>query len=392
MAEFRSTAQELMQVFSRPRPPGSAGEQETARAIQQWLEAQGIPYRVHSFPLYPYFFESIGVWIILSRTVLWLAVWARWGWAALVIALVGLFGGSVDILLGRPLVTWPGRRQGKNILVDFTPPGARREIVFCAHYDSKTELLDHRQRRIFVERTRFWAGLTLFVGGLALGTEYLASPAAAEILHWANVGAATMLLLAAWGLGLHLSVGRLVEQSSGAVDNGAACATLLMFAHRLAHEEIPSPDTRVTLALFTGEEANMQGSRAYVRSREWPLPVRVINLELLGQDGPYILWRQDGDAFHRVETSPDLRAWVTKVVTQVTGKPPQEEDLINSDAFPFLRVGIPAVTLGTADTRWGTRGLHRPTDNLARVHVERLAEHVDVLWHLVGHKAWDAIM
>ncbi len=378
-------ARHLMSVFSRPRPPGSAGERATARAIRDWLEAHGIPYRVHTFSLYPYFFESIGVWIILSRTLLWVAVIERWGWLALGLAVLGLLGGTVDILTGWPLVTWPGRRTGENIVIEFGPPDAIREVVFSAHYDSKTELLDHRQRAIFVEHPRLWAALTLLVGAFALLDAFvsLANAAFASFVHVGSVALASLLLVGAWGLGLHLSAGRFVKQSSGAVDDGAACAVVLMLAQRLAHEGLPSPDTRVTIVLFTGEEANMQGSRAYVRARAWPLPTRVVNLELLGQDGPYLLWRQDGDAFHRVETPAEVRAWVTSAVSRVVGTAPREEGQINSDAFSFLREGVPAVTLGTADKRWGTRGLHRPTDSPARVRVERLSEHVNILWALI---------
>ena len=382
LADYRH----LMRVFSRPRPPGSRGEQATFQSMCAWLQAREIPYRVHAFPLYPYFFEAIGVWIMLSRALLLLAVILRWGWGALLIALISLLGGTLDILFGLPFVTWPGRGEGKNIVMQFDTPKAEREIVLTAHYDSKTELLDHRQRRIFVERTRFWVALTLAVGVLAVADRYfyLMGLRAAVTMHTAGVGFALMVAFAALGLGLHLTLGRVITPSQGAVDNGAACAVILKLAERLSKEGVPSPHTRVTLVLFTGEEANMQGSRAYVRSRDWRLPTRVVNLELLGQDGPYVLWVRDGDAFHRVETPAALRAWVNQAVQEVTGEPAQEEDLINSDAFSFLRQGIPAVTLGTRHSRWGTRGLHRPTDNLSRITLPRLVEHEAVLWRLLG--------
>ncbi len=375
----------LMRVFSRPRPPGSEGERATARAIRAWLEARHIPYRVHTFPLYPYFFESIGLWIILSRTVLAAMALRAPGLGPLIVALVGLLGGSLDILLGRPVVTWIGRRRGENILIEFAPSHAEREVVLTAHYDSKTELLDHRQRAIFVEHTRLWAALTLVVGLLAAieGRAPLPENLLA-LVHTVNLVLIPVMLLAAWGLGLHLSLGRVVKPSQGAVDNGAACAVLLKLAERIAREGLPREDVRVTIALFTGEEANMQGSRAYVRSRPWPYPTRVVNLELLGQDGAYVLWEQDGDAFHRVQTSREVRAWVAAAVERATGQPPREERLINSDAFSFLRNGLAAATLGTLSTQWGMRGLHRPSDNLERVNLARLPEHEDLLWALLA--------
>jgi len=146
--------QALMRILSVPRPNGSPAEAETRRALQDWLEQMGIPHRTHGFRLYPYFFESIGVWLIASRTLLALAVLLRWGWLTLLIALVGLLGGLVDVALGFPLVTFLGGRQGENILIEFDSPDARREIVFSAHYDTKTELLDHRQRMFFLKNIR----------------------------------------------------------------------------------------------------------------------------------------------------------------------------------------------------------------------------------------------
>lgn len=380
-ADLLQIYRDLMHIFSRPRPPGSAGERATAQAIRTWLEARGIPYQTHTFTLYPFFFESIGLWILLSRTALALVAWFAPGWPALVLAVVGLLGGVVDILVEWPLVTWMGCRPGENILITFEPPNPLREVVLAAHYDSKTELLDHRQRALFVNHTRLWSGLTLLVGLLAAVEGHV--PLAATVragVHALNAGLALVLLAAAWGLGLHLSLGRLVTPSQGAVDNGAACAVLLRLAERLAREGPPRDDVRITLALFTGEEANMQGSRAYVRSRTWPLPTYVVNLEILGQDGPYVVWQQDGDAFRRVPASEDVRTLLARAVEQVTGKPPETHPLLNTDAFSFLRAGIPAATLGTLSTRWGIAGLHRPTDNLRRVVLERLPEHEAVLW------------
>ena len=76
---------ELMSFLSVPRPNGSAAEVATGRALAAWLTARGIPCRVHSFRLYPYFFEAVGVWLILSRTLLVAAIWLRWGLPSTVI-------------------------------------------------------------------------------------------------------------------------------------------------------------------------------------------------------------------------------------------------------------------------------------------------------------------
>ncbi len=185
------------------------------------------------------------------------------------------------------------------------------------------------------------------------------------------------LLFLAYGLGLNLSLGRLVTSNQGAADNGTACAILLGLAERLAHE--PLQHTHVTLALFAGEEANMQGSRAYARSRDWPLPTIALNLEVMAQDGGYVYWEQDGYAFGLVATSPEVNIMISEAIKDVTGQTAQPAGPLNSDGFSFLSVGILTGILGTYDSRLKFTGFHRPTDNLDRVVMARLPDGVGIL-------------
>ncbi len=209
---------ELMSFLSTPRPNGSAAEAATGRGLAAWLIERGIPLRIHTFRLYPYFFEAIGVWLILSRTLLATALWLRWGWPALVIALIGLAGGALDWMLGLPLVTWPGARRGKNLLVELIPAGdepVSQEIVISAHYDSKTELLDHRRRAFFVRLLPLGMALTLLAGLLGATDGLLAAraPGLATAASVAGVGLSLPLLFLSWGLGLNLTLGRLLRPS-----------------------------------------------------------------------------------------------------------------------------------------------------------------------------------
>jgi hypothetical protein len=373
---------ELMSFLSVPRPNGSAALLQTCRALQDWLTQHGIPFGVHTFRLYPFFFECIGAWIILSRTLLALAVWLRWGWPTLLIALIGIVGGTFDVGFNLPVISWLGARRGNNVLIEFKPPArADREIVFSAHYDSKTELLDHYGRTFFVRRLRLGIVLTVLLGvlGPADGLAQRQAPAWANLIFGFGVILTLPLLFLAFGLGLNLSLGRFVQPSRGAVDNGAACAILLGLADRLAQGEVASQHTRVSLALFTGEEVNMQGSRAYVRDRDWPLPAIAINLEVMGQNGGYVFWEQDGNAFGLTPTSPQVSALIADAVKQVTDEAAQPVGPVNSDGFSFLSAGIPTGIMGTFDSRLKEAGFHRPTDNLDRVVMARLPEGVDIL-------------
>ena len=379
MTDFES----LMRLLATPRPNGSKAETRVREALAAWLQARNIPFARHKFRQYPYFYEAIGLWLILSRSLLAIAVWRGWGLWALLIALAGALGGFMDAWRGWRLVTWPGAREGQNLIISLGPQNARRELILSAHYDSKTELLDHRHRSIFTRNIATGLGLTLALGVIEALRAWLAQswPELAFWLHGAEMLLTLPMLFLAWGLGLHLSLGRLATPSQGAVDNGAACAILMKLAERV--KNIPLSQTRVTIALFSGEEVDRQGSRAWVADRAWPAPALAVNLELMGQDGPYVIWQRDGDVFRTLPTSPELNALLARTIAEVAGDHPRTAPLINSDAQPFLLAGLPATTMGTLDARYGAGGLHRPTDNLQRVVIERLPQGVEILLRLI---------
>jgi hypothetical protein len=389
----------LMRVLSTPRPNGSRAERETRRSLQGWLQEREIPYTLHSFRLYPYFFEAVGAWLILSRLLLAISIWLRWGWPSLPIALIGLAGGFLDTAFHLPLVTWPGMQKGENILITFDPASPPcRELVLSAHYDSKTELLDHRQRMFFLRNLPLGIFLTLALGLLGPLDRALLDVGSAWAPFTWGIGLvlSLVLLFLASGLSLSMLLGRLVSPSQGAVDNGAACAALLALADYLANgredtgqdlsgrkASSPTKETRVTIALFGGEEVNMQGSRAYARGREWPLPAANLNLEIIAQDGDYVIWERDGNSFHLEPTNGALNQAVCRAVAEITGELTHPSGPVNSDGSSFQEAGIPVAVLGTYDSRLGDSGFHRPTDHIGRVKMERLPETVQILEKLI---------
>lgn len=380
----------LMRLLSTPRPSGSRTERQTLQALQRWLEQRRIPHKLHAFTLYPHLWLGIGLWLIFSRTLLALLIWQRSGWPALAIALLGLLGGLVDVAANLPLVTWFGATRGHNLLIELGPPAPRQELLLLAHYDTKTELLDHRQRMFFVKNLPVGILLTLALGLLGPLDHYLlasGSPAA-DWTYGLGLLLSLPLLFLAWGLGLNLTLGRFRPPSQGAVDNGAACAILLGLAQRVHSGALTLRHTRLTLALFTGEEVNMQGSLAYVKSRDWPLPAWALNLEVMAQDGHYVLWEQDGFSLKLWPCSSDINQAVAQAVEGVTGEAPLQVGPLNSDGGSFLRQGIPASTLGTYDRQQRDRGFHSAKDNLERVVMERLPEAVEILSTFV--KDYDA--
>ena len=377
---------ELMQILSVPRPAGSRANENTRRALLEWCERRKIAYRLHGFRLYPYFFTAIGIWLVATRLLLALAVGMRWGWGVLAIALVGLTGGLIDYVWNIPLVSWMGARQSQNILVVFEPRQARQEIVLSAHYDSKTEPLDHRQRMIFVKNMPLGILLTALLGILGpLDRILLDSGSAwANFTFGAGLAICVPVLFLTLGMGLNLALGRLSKNPSrGAVDNGSSCAILLGLAERLQESGVMFEQTRLTLALFDGEEVSMQGSRAYVKSRDWSPPVMALNLEIMAQDGATVYWEEDGISLKMAPTSPEVNQRIRAAVEAVTGQPAQPGGPINSDGGSFLKGGIPSSTLGTYDLKWKERGLHQASDNMPRVVIGRLAEGVEILLKFV---------
>jgi len=374
---------ELMQILSRPRPSGSAGERKTISALQAWLTEHGLSFRTQSFTLYPYFLICVGLWMLCAHTLLAVSVWLRWGWVSSLVAVLGILGGLLDTAFDIPLVTWPGKTTGKNILIEFEAPNPRHELVISAHYDSKTELFDHRIRFFFVRNLPVGIALAIILGILSPLENYLPIPWIAPTYILA-VALTIPLVLLVWGLGLNLWLGRLRHNpSQGAVDNGAACAILLGLAQHIANGNVQLEDTRLTLALFGGEEVNMQGSRAYTLGRKWKLPSAVLNLEIMGQDGEYVYWEQDGMSLKLFPTDVRLNRAISEAVEKVTGNPARPAGPINSDGYSFMRAKIPVATLGTYDLELRESGLHLPSDNLSRVKMTKLVEGVEILEQFV---------
>jgi Peptidase family M28 len=371
---------ELLRIFSVPRPSGSAGERATLAALRGWLARRGIAHTLLPFRLYPFSNELIGAWLLGSAALLTLTMLLRWPWPMLLVVAAAMAAVITTVLLGWPLVTWLVAARGENVLITLGPEQATQELVIATHYDSKTELFDHvTQGRLFRHLTACigLAGLTLLLGAVDRFLLH-GQPALSLIAHVVCVGLSLPVLLVVGLVGVNLIPGRLIRQSQGAVDNGAACCVVLGLAARLA-AGVPLGRTRVTLALFGGEEVSMQGSRAYVRGRAWPLPTRVVNLELLGQDGPYVLWRSEGNVLTSVATDAALGGEVAAAALAVTGRAPDLVGGINSDGYRFIQAGLPTCVLGSYDRALGGGGLHRPTDSVARVVAARLPEAAAIL-------------
>jgi hypothetical protein len=142
----------------------------------------------------------------------------------------------------------------------------------------------------------------------------------------------------------------------GCHDNASGTATVLEMAHYFkAH---PLRYTTV-FVLFSGEEAGLMGSSAFVRDSllDFSKVKLMLNLDLLcgGDEGFTIVNATSDntkDFFNSLVEKNDTTHWVAKV------KP--RANAANSDHYPFSAKGMPAVFLYTMGGRTG--GYHAPSD------------------------------
>ncbi len=380
----------LMQIFSQPRPSASAGERATLMALRSWLDQRGIRYQTQHFRLFPYSNELIGTWLLLAVLLLAATVVLRLPWPALTFVALGMALVIANVVFAWPLVVWPISSTGENLLVTFEPEQYQRELVIATHYDSKTELFDHTIAGTFFGHLTRCIVLAIIILLLGFLDRMLFTPGSTGAIA-IQVVSILLTLPVVWvvgAVGLNLIPGRWITPSEGAVDNGAACVILLGLAERLAQGNIAHAGTRITLAWFAGEEVSMQGSHAFLRSRSWPLPATAVNLELLGQDGPYVLWQSEGNVLTSAPTDAQLNTYMSTIVQRVTGQHAALVGGINSDGYAFIKAGIRTCVFGSYDKQYGGSGLHRPTDNRERIVPERLAESVAILEGLIIDGGW----
>lgn len=376
---------ELMEKLSTPRLNGSHAVHDTRLYLTDWLKSNAISSHLHTYRLFPYFMEIGGLWLVFSQILLALSIWLRWGWIAMPIALIGL---TVMILetKGVHILSRLVAQDGENVIVELMPTGeVQQEVILSAHYDSKTELFYDRLRNFFMGKLPIAMATALVLGLLGIADAFVSRDTLlSSILHYAGIGLTVVQLSLFLPLGVNFIFGRFASPSQGAVDNGAACAILLGVAKRFAEQKISLAHTKVTIAIFSGEEVVVQGSRAYVRDREFPYPTTALNLELMGQGGNYFVWETIGDPFSAYPTTAELNLSLEAIIDELTeSRLLKASGPAGTDSLPFLAAGISATSLASVDVSLGTSGLHTPSDSLKRVYREKLQESLLIIFKLL---------
>lgn len=376
---------ELMKNLSRPRLNGSRAVYETRIYLSDWLKSHGISSHLHVYRLFPYFMEIGGLWLVISQLLLAISIWLRWGWVAMPIAVVSLIVMILETkgihILSRLLAN-----ESENIIVELIPNReVEQELILSAHYDSKTELFDDKRRNFFMGKLPVAMATALALGILGtLDTFVSRDTLLSSALFYTGIGLTVVQLGLFLPLGANFIFGRFAPPSEGAVDNGAACAILLGVARKLAEQQISLDRTKVTIVIFSGEEVVVQGSRAYVKDREFPYPTIALNLELMGQGGDYFIWETIGDPFSAYSTAAQLNQDLESVISKTTQSQLRKANgPAGTDSLPFLTAGIPATSLASVDPMLSALGLHTPLDSLKRVSLEKIHEGVMVITKLL---------
>lgn len=215
-----------LSFLSQPRPNGSEALERAVEGVQAWLRDAGIPVQPHAFVLRPYFMEMLGLWLALAGLLLPVAALTRWGWAGTVLALLAVAIPLLEVRFLRPTLTALVRRPAWNLVVHLPASQPAQEVVLCAHLDSKTELLDHVSRRIFLRLSG--PAVVLALGsGLLIGLETVLPPGTARLVTgWLAFAMALPLAVYGLGMGVNLIGGRINSDAFAFLRHGVPATTL----------------------------------------------------------------------------------------------------------------------------------------------------------------------
>jgi len=370
---------EILRHIAVARPNYSSAVDATSAFIRDLLSSWGIPFSMQEFTLRPYMGFIVGLTTLILAVLLAVFIIRKKPVAALIAALAIPILLIIEQELLTPVVSWLVVKSGNNIIVHFPAPDAVRELIFTAHYDSKTDFFDHVQRA----RIYRWIphaiglGVLLPLWGLLARRYRLFDQRAARIA----VISLSAALIAYWSL-IALGFGGYVlpqKESPGAVDNATAVSLLLQLAQDIHTDKVNLGRSNITLVFTGGEEVGLQGAKAYVNKyikgppRTKRLPASLVNLDLAGQNGNLVYAAKDGVFLRYYAPDPALVTRFDRVWMQVSGRHIEKGQSITDDAVCFMAAGIPSIRLGNSGLPgMGMGGFHKPTDNLERVNWDNM--------------------
>jgi acetylornithine deacetylase/succinyl-diaminopimelate desuccinylase-like protein len=367
----------LRALGDTPRENGTPALGAAADFLVRTLEGAGLAPRLVAFTAHPERLRIAGAIALLGALLYAWLVRTRRPVAALAVALAlpALLLLELDFYV--PVFGWLRAAEQHHVEVRIpAAERAQRRLLLTAHYDTKTDLLDHVER----------APVELL--GLPVAFLMIGGAVVQWRRGWARSRVATVAAFAAAAYGVamfaSLSAGAFVrERSKGALDDGGACAVLVRLAERLA--ERPPRRTDVDVVLLSAEEIGVQGSWIYAvdRFRQPPdLPTAVVNLEGIGSAPDLGVFGREQFSLRRYEPAPNLVALLDRVHRELRGKPLYVTWYgAGTDARSFLAHDIPAATLlSDLPGHPLPRHLHSAADDRSRVdeiHLDAVLEYLN---------------
>ena len=362
----------VLEKIAVPRPNHSEAVDGTAVFIRDLLSSWDIPFTVQEFVLRPYQQLLVGyACFLLSLLILFFVIKRKplpIIISAVAIPVLLFMEFEFFIPLVSPLIT----KTGQNIIVSFPAADAARELIFAAHYDSKTDFFDHIERAK-VYRFIPLAGILVLMSPWCFWNKILASETGAFNRHVAWP-CSFRFTGASWRTGRYI----FLSGDCGAVDNRGSVVPLP--SRDIREGKVRIGNSTVTIVFFGGEEVGPQGSYHFVRkhfaedSGKRAVPASLVNLELVGQNGNMLYWKKNGIFLSFLETDAGLRERLDAAWKSVSGGVMDAGGSITDDALHFLRAGIPAITVGhTGLPGLGEGGFHDVTDCMDRVNPGNLS-------------------
>lgn len=386
---------DMMAILGRiaiQRPNHSEALEKTALYIKELLTSWAIPFSVQEFPLRPYMMLIVSIAILMLALGFAYAVYRKRPMAALLLALAIPVLLVFEYELFVPVLSWLVEKKGENIIMNFPSPTAARELIFCAHYDSKTDFWDHIQRaRVYrFMPVAFITGILLALWTFLVRRKEALSKMAFRITTLSITGIFVLYIgLVALGFGGFIFVPK-HKRSHGAVDNGGSVVALMALARDIHEKRVSTGSSNVTIVLTAGEEVTMQGAHHYVRkfilgdSNEPKIPRYLVNLELAGQKGNLFYVKEIALFLKHYSASPELISRISGVWRSMTGRSMIAREVISDDSHRFMAAGVPSITIGHMDASGlGMEGLHCEKDNMSRVDPKNLAQMVRVLENII---------
>jgi hypothetical protein len=287
---------------------------------------------------------------------------------------------------GVPVFGWIGAQRQVHVRARLPVDAPVRRLLLSAHYDTKTDALDHVQRAP-IERLALPVTLLMILAPAAAAVALRAGRRRRLV---SGIVRFTAGVAALYGLAMFVafSAGAFAPgRSPGALDDGGACAALVRLAETLAAMP-PLGRTEVEILLLSAEEVGVQGS-AELAAQSFAsapsLPSYVVNLEGLGASTDHAVLARERFTLRSLAPDAELVALLDAVHREQFAKPLRvTADGGATDARSFLARGIPAATLITLEP--GTpvaRGLHSARDDRSRLDEDALEASVAYLLAVV---------